>query len=286
VASSLARPPGPGSVPRVLSPPPPADVVAARVDALRRRIEDAGRDPAGVRIVAVTKGFTSSAVVAARGAGLFDIGENYVNEFLAKVATLSESESDAMRSESDAMRSESDAMRSESDAMRSESDAMRSESDAARSGDGAPATRWHYLGAVQRRRVRVLAPVVSFWQTLCRVSEGETIASHAPGAAVFVEVETTAIPGRNGCPPSEVASLVASLRGAGLDVRGLMTVGPPGPPEGSRRAFRLTAQLARDLGLPEVSMGMTDDLEVALSEGSTMVRVGRALFGERPPPQA
>jgi len=235
------------------------------VDALRRRIEDAGRDPAGVRIVAVTKGFTSSAVVAARGAGLFDIGENYANEFLAKVATLSESESDAMRSESDA---------------------MRSESDAARSGDGAPATRWHYLGAVQRRRVRVLAPVVSFWQTLCRVSEGETIASHAPGAAVFVEVETTAIPGRNGCPPSEVASLVASLRGAGLDVRGLMTVGPPGPPEGSRRAFRLTAQLARDLGLPEVSMGMTDDLEVALSEGSTMVRVGRALFGERPPPQA
>jgi len=242
------------------------------VDALRRRIEDAGRDPAGVRIVAVTKGFTSSAVVAARGAGLFDIGENYANEFLAKVATLSESKSDAMRSESDAMRSESDA--------------MRSESDAARSGDGAPATRWHYLGAVQRRRVRVLAPVVSFWQTLCRVSEGETIASHAPGAAVFVEVETTAIPGRNGCPPSEVASLVASLRGAGLDVRGLMTVGPPGPPEGSRRAFRLTAQLARDLGLPEVSMGMTDDLEVALSEGSTMVRVGRALFGERPPPQA
>jgi uncharacterized pyridoxal phosphate-containing UPF0001 family protein len=61
-----------------------------------------------------------------------------------------------------------------------------------------------------------------------------------------------------------------------------MTVGPPGAPEESRPAFRLTAQLARDLGLPEVSMGMTDDLEVALSEGSTMVRVGRALFGERP----
>jgi len=61
-----------------------------------------------------------------------------------------------------------------------------------------------------------------------------------------------------------------------------MTVGPPGPPEESRPAFRLTAQLARDLGLPEMSMGMSDDLDVALSEGSTMVRVGRALFGERP----
>jgi uncharacterized pyridoxal phosphate-containing UPF0001 family protein len=204
-----------------------------------------------VRIVAVTKGFTSSAVVAARGAGLVDIGENYADEFLAKVAALSES------------------------------DAARSES-----GDTAPATRWHYLGAVQRRRVRTLAPVVSCWQTLSRVSEGETIARHAPGAAVLVEVETTALPGRNGCPPSEVPTLVASLREAGLDVRGLMTVGPPGPPEGSRGTFRLTAQLAHDLGLPEVSMGMTDDLEVALSEGSTMVRVGRALFGERPLPPA
>jgi hypothetical protein len=99
---------------------------------------------------------------------------------------------------------------------------------------------------------------------------------------VFVEVETTGIPGRNGCAPSEVPALVTSLRGAGLDVRGLMTVGPPGPTEESRPSFRITAELARELGLPEVSMGMTDDLEVALSEGSTMLRVGRALFGERP----
>jgi uncharacterized pyridoxal phosphate-containing UPF0001 family protein len=244
VASSVGRPTGPGAVPRVLATAPPVDVVAARVEALRRSIEDAGRDPAAVRIVAVTKGFESSAVVAARGAGLFDIGENYADELRAKAAALSEP------------------------------------------GDGGPATRWHYLGAVQRRRVRALAPVVSWWETLCRVSEGETIALHAPGATVLVEVETTAIPGRNGAPPSEVPELVASLRRAGLDVRGLMTVGPPGPPEGSREAFRLTAHLARDLGLPEVSMGMTDDLEVALSEGSTMVRVGRALFGERPLPPA
>jgi uncharacterized pyridoxal phosphate-containing UPF0001 family protein len=97
-----------------------------------------------------------------------------------------------------------------------------------------------------------------------------------------VEIDTTADPGRNGCAPAEAPGLVASLREQGLDVRGLMTVGPRGGPEESRPAFRLTANLARDLGLPEVSMGMTDDLEVALSEGATMVRVGRALFGERP----
>jgi len=148
--------------------------------------------------------------------------------------------------------------------------------------DGAGALRWHFLGAVQRRRVRDLAPVVTCWQTVSRVVEGEAIGAHAPGATVLVEVDTTGIPGRNGVPPTEVPSLVRSLRDLGLEVRGLMVVGPPGPAEGARRGFRATARLARDLGLPEVSMGMTDDLEVAVVEGSTMVRVGRALFGDRP----
>ena len=232
---------------RALAVPPPADVVAARVVAVRHRIEDAGRDPAGVRVVAVTKGFAAGAVAAARAAGLYDIGENYADEFLVKVRDVASADGGA------------------------------SDGD-----EGSPPTRWHYLGAIQRRRVRMLAPVVSCWQTVCRVSEGEAIAARAPGAAVFVELETTGIPGRNGCAPSEAPALVTGLRGAGLDVRGLMTVGPAGPPEDSRPAFRVTAELARELGLPEVSMGMTDDLEVALSEGSTMLRVGRALFGERP----
>ncbi len=187
--------------------------------ALRRRIEDAGRDPAGVRIVAVTKGFTAGAVLAARGAGLYDIGENYAGEFLAKVAVLSEPDaaptgSGVLRSESGASssQSESESSQSESESSQSESESSQSESE---SDDGAPETRWHYLGAVQRRRVRMLAPVVSCWQTLSRVSEGETIARHAPGAAVLVEVETTAIPGRNGCRPSEVAALVASFAAQG-----------------------------------------------------------------------
>ncbi len=238
----------PSSVPRVLASAPSPDVVMGRVAALRHRIEEAGRDPAGVRIVAVTKGFTSSAVDAARASGLYDIGENYADELLTKVGA----------------------------------GGLVGDGAGVGVGSGEPETRWHYLGAVQRRRVRVLAPVVSWWQTVSRVVEGVSIASHAPGATVLVEVDTTGAPGRNGCPPSEVPALVASLREQGLDVRGLMTVGPAGPPEESRPGFHLTAHLARDLGLPEVSMGMSDDLDVALSEGSTMVRVGRALFGNRP----
>jgi hypothetical protein len=66
-----------------------------------------------------------------------------------------------------------------------------------------------------------------------------------------------------------------------LDVEGLMAVGPRGSPEAARPGFRLVAELARSLGLRELSMGMTDDMEIALEEGSTILRVGRGLFGDR-----
>ena len=99
---------------------------------------------------------------------------------------------------------------------------------------------------------------------------------------MLVEVETSGRPGRNGCTPALVPALVRHLQTLDLDVGGLMVVAPPGPPEEARAAFRTTARLAADLGLAELSMGMTGDLEVALEEGATMVRVGRALFGPRP----
>jgi pyridoxal phosphate enzyme (YggS family) len=228
---------------RVAAAPSP-DVVAARLDALRHRIEQAGRDPAAVRVVAVTKGFGPDAIEAALDAGVFDIGENYATELLEKAAALSL---------------------------------------ARHTQDG---IRWHYLGAVQRRRVRDLAPIVSWWETVSRASEGEAIAARAPGATVLVQVDTTRLPGRNGAAPQEVPDLVHALQAVGLEVRGLMTVGPLGAPDDARPGFRTAARLARDLGLDELSMGMTADLEVALEEGATMVRVGRALFGERPPPPA
>ena len=208
---------------------------------MRARIERAGRDPAGVRVVAVTKGFGAGAVCTALDAGIVDIGENYATELLDKHA------------------------------------AVASRPDAAR-------VTWHYIGTVQRRRVRALAPVVSWWETVARPEEGEAIAARAPGASALVEVDTTGIPGRNGVALSAVPDLVAALRDAGLHVLGLMTVGPPGPPEDARAAFRATARVAGELGLAELSMGMTADLEVALDEGATTVRVGRALFGERPAP--
>lgn len=141
--------------------------------------------------------------------------------------------------------------------------------------------RWHFLGAIQRNKVARLAPVVGMWQSVSRVEEGERIARYAPGAAVLVEVETTGLSGRNGCPPDGVRALVPRLLDTGLDVRGLMTVAAPGP-ESASAAFATVRSLADELELEERSMGMTDDLEAAVAAGTTMVRIGRALFGERP----
>jgi uncharacterized pyridoxal phosphate-containing UPF0001 family protein len=144
------------------------------------------------------------------------------------------------------------------------------------------AVLWHFLGALQRNKVAVLAPLVGLWQSVAREAEGARIARFAAGAPVLVQVDTTGRPGRNGCPPSGVGELVRRLVDLGLDVRGLMTVAAPGP-AAAPAAFALVGRLADELGLTERSMGMSDDLEAAVAAGSTMVRVGRALFGERPP---
>ena len=140
--------------------------------------------------------------------------------------------------------------------------------------------RWHYLGAVQRNKVPALAPVVDRWDSVARLTEGQAIARRRPGAEVLVELDLSGAAGRNGCRPADAPELVAALSDLGLDVRGLMAVAPLDGP--ARPAFEAVRELADRLGLPERSMGMTADLDDAVRAGSTMVRVGRALFGDRP----
>lgn len=142
-----------------------------------------------------------------------------------------------------------------------------------------PGATWHFVGRLQTNKVRQLAGVVDLWQSVDRAELGEEIARRVPGAAVLVQVNVSGEPQKGGCEPAEAPALVGRLGRAGLDVRGLMTVGHPGDPQ---PGFRLLASLADDLGLPERSMGMSGDLEIAVEAGSTMVRVGRALFGDRP----
>jgi pyridoxal phosphate enzyme (YggS family) len=142
-----------------------------------------------------------------------------------------------------------------------------------------PRVRWHVLGRLQRNKVRTLAPLVTWWQTVDREELGSTIARHAPGARVLVEVNLGAEPQKGGCAPGDAARLADALRELGLHVEGLMTI-PPQHDE-PRPWFAALRGLAADIGVHHLSMGMTDDYEMAIEEGATMVRVGRALFGAR-----
>jgi PLP dependent protein len=142
--------------------------------------------------------------------------------------------------------------------------------------------RWHFVGRLQRNKVRKAAPRVWLWHSVDRLALGAEIARWAPGAAVLAQVNASGEASKAGCEPSMAPALVDGLVDLGLDVRGLMTIAPAGRAEDARPAFRTLRELAERLGLGELSMGMSDDLEVAVQEGATMVRVGRDLFGPRP----
>ena len=142
----------------------------------------------------------------------------------------------------------------------------------------------HFIGQLQSNKVRQVADAVAVWETVDRPSLVEEIVRRAPGATVLIQVNTTGEPNKGGCPPDDVPALLERARAAGLAVDGLMTVGPTeGGAEAARPGFRQVRALVDELGLATCSMGMTDDLEVAVEEGTTRVRLGTALFGPRPP---
>lgn len=140
----------------------------------------------------------------------------------------------------------------------------------------------HFIGGLQRNKVKKLVGVVDVWHSVDRESLVEEIGTRAPGAAIFVQVDISNEATKGGCAPGHVAELVARAGERGLVVRGLMGIAPLGPPAEARPGFRLLRKLVDELGLRECSMGMSADLEVAIDEGSTMVRVGTGLFGPRP----
>jgi len=141
--------------------------------------------------------------------------------------------------------------------------------------------RWHFVGRLQRNKVKVAAPHVHLWQSIDRQPLAAEVARRAPGARVLVQVNVAGAAQQGGCPPDDVPTLVAAAQELGLVVDGLMAIGPQGPDGEVRAAFRVVRDLADRLGLPERSMGMSGDLEQAVAEGATMVRVGTALFGPR-----
>jgi PLP dependent protein len=216
--------------------------VTARIAAAARR---AGRDPAGVRLLAVSKQQPAAVVRAAAEAGQREFGENYVGEALAKMEALRD----------------------------------------------LPLT-WHFIGRLQGNKTRDVASACQWVHTLDRARIAERLSAQRPHHAgpldVLLQVKLADEPGKGGILAGEAPALADVVAGLPrLRLRGLMCIPAPAKGEDAQRApfrqLREALQALRERGhvLDTLSMGMSDDLEAAIAEGATIVRVGTAVFGPR-----
>ena len=227
-----------------------------RLAGVRQRIQQAcqaaGRDPASVGLLAVSKLQPAQAVRQAQQAGQHAFGENYVQEALDKMAALA---------------------------------------------DLRGAIEWHLIGPLQSNKTRAVAEAFDWVHSVDRLKIAQRLSDQRPARLpplnVCLQVNISGEASKSGLPPQEVAQVAVAVAALpGLRLRGLMSI--PGPAQGlhaqqaPHRALRLLQQdlNQRGLALDTLSMGMSDDLEAAVAEGSTMVRVGTAIFGVRPMPAA
>jgi pyridoxal phosphate enzyme (YggS family) len=232
--------------------------IAERLSAVRERIaracERAGRDPSEVALVGVSKRKPPEAIVAAVAAGLDRVGESYVQEALAKLGPVR----------------------------------------AALEVRGLQEPRWHFIGQLQRNKARDVVAEFDCVESLDRASLARALDARATAAGVtlesYVQVKLSDESQKGGVAPEALGELLAACEPlANLRVTGLMTVpAARDDPETRRPAFaRLRELLAEHRERPggarlcELSMGMSDDFEIAIEEGATVVRVGTAIFGSR-----
>ncbi len=149
-----------------------------------------------------------------------------------------------------------------------------------------PELRWHFIGGLQTNKVKVLAGRVAYVHTVDREELARELSKRfgAKGAVarVFLEVNVGGEASKEGCAPAAVPALAAAVRALpAVELVGLMCIPPPA--DDPRPHFRLLRRLRDELGLRELSMGMSADWRAAVEEGSTFVRIGTAIFGARPP---
>jgi pyridoxal phosphate enzyme (YggS family) len=229
--------------------------LAERIERVRGQIADAaataGRDPASVTLIAVSKTQPAEAVAQAVALGIGHVGENRVQEAAPKVERVR-----------------------------------------TLLGPDLPEPSWHLIGTLQRNKCRQALDLFGMIHSVDTVRLAETLATRAEGRQVpiLLELYLGDDPARPGFRPEQVEEALATISALpALDVRGLMTVAPFGSDDDqTRRVFCRVRELRDrlqerhpDLSLTELSMGMTDDFALAIAEGATMIRVGRAIFGER-----
>jgi len=240
-----------GLKPRKLEPdmPPHALTADARLRAVRGRIAraaaEAGRDSADIRLLAVSKTFDAAAVRDMAACGQREFGENYLQEALEKQAQLRD----------------------------------------------VPLV-WHFIGPIQSNKTRPIAESFSWVHSVDRLKVAERLSAQRPAGLpplqVCIEVNVSGEASKGGVSAAELPALAAAVAALpNLQLRGLMAIPAPAPQVTTQRAaFRQVRELfdalrARGYGLDTLSMGMSGDLEAAILEGATIVRVGTALFGER-----
>ncbi len=147
--------------------------------------------------------------------------------------------------------------------------------------------RWHAIGPVQPKNAKYLAKAAHVFHALERLEVAQELSRRRTGAPLpcFIEVNVAGEASKAGLEASALGAFIAQVKALpNLEVAGLMCMPPlEDDPEASRPAFKQLARLAKELGLPGLSMGTTGDFEVAIEEGATHVRVGTALFGARSP---
>jgi hypothetical protein len=220
--------------------------VTEALQAVRARLEaalrEAGRPVASARLVAVSKEKPQAMIREAYAAGQRDFGESYAQELRDKARMLADLTD----------------------------------------------LRWHFIGGLQSNKAKYVAPVAALVHAVDNVALGRELAKRAGGRTlpVLVAINIGREPQKSGVLPQQALELCRELREVpGLELRGLMCLPPEGQP--ARPFFaelrKLGAELSQELGqpLPELSMGMSGDFEDAVREGSTIVRVGTAIFGDR-----
>ena len=225
--------------------------IAAKLQHVRARIatacQQAGRNVQDVTLLAVSKTFGPEAVRAAAAAGQRDFGENYIQEGVDKIAALAD---------------------------------LRDQ------------LRWHCIGPIQSNKTRLVAEQFDWAHGIDRLKIAERLSAQRPPGLpplnLCLQVNIDGGPTKSGVAPAEALALAQAVAALPrLRLRGLMTIPEPAPDFEAARAVHASARALFDqlnaagLGLDTLSMGMSDDLEAAVAAGSTMVRVGSAIFGTR-----
>lgn len=220
--------------------------IADNLQAVRKRIERAamaaGRDPATVTLLAVSKTHPPASVRDAAAAGQRAFGENYVQEALDKMQAAA---------------------------------------------DAAQDLEWHLIGPLQSNKTRLAAERFDWVQTVASEKIARRLAEQRPAGMaplnVLIQVNASGEASKSGISPAAAAALASSIAGMkGIRLRGLMAIPEPGAPRERYREMRdLYEKMKAAFGCDTLSIGMSDDMEAAIAEGSTMVRVGTAIFGER-----